>query len=242
MTMNEQSATDTAFEPDPALLDRFKTVLERVGTLQKAAALTGFSAEQVAKWRDGKARLPFWPVAVLAREARLTLQWLAFGDSAASDGEPPSNEELAAWEKDLEERENVVWVPLLDVIASAGPGYENARPFEIDQLPFPRSWLMRLGVPEQFARFLDSRGDSMEPTIKDRAVCLVDTRFEHARKDGIYVLVDGPNVRIKRIAIGWQSSLVLISDNERYASETLAPPDAEGLRVAGKVVWAGGEI
>lgn len=137
---------------------------------------------------------------------------------------------------------NVDLIPLLDVVASAGPGYENTRPYEIEQLPFPRSWLARLGLPARFARFIDSRGDSMEPTIPEGAICLVDIRVEHARRDGIYVLVDGNNVRIKRIAVGWQNSIVLISDNERYASETLAPPDAEALRVAGKVVWAGGEI
>lgn len=137
---------------------------------------------------------------------------------------------------------NVDLIPLLDVVASAGPGYENTRPYEIDQLPFPRSWLARIGLPARFARFIDSRGDSMEPTIPEGAICLVDIRVEHARRDGIYVLVDGNNVRIKRIAVGWQNSIVLISDNERYASETLAPPDAEALRVAGKVVWAGGEI
>lgn len=138
--------------------------------------------------------------------------------------------------------ENVDMIPLLDVVASAGPGYENTRPYEIERLPFPRSWLVRLGLPARFARFIDSRGDSMEPTIPEGAICLVDTRIDQARKDGIYVLVDGPNVRIKRIAIGWQNAISLLSDNKRYAPEQLAPPDAEALRVAGKVVWAGGEI
>lgn len=164
------------------------------------------------------------------------MDWLAGGQAGA-----PGAQELAAPGSD-DDSGNVAFVPLLDVVASAGPGHENARPYEIDQLPFPRSWLQRLGLPEQHARFVDSRGDSMEPTIADGSICLVDTRFSHARKDGIYVLVDGPNVRIKRIAIGWQNSIVLISDNERYASETLAPPDAEALRVAGRVVWAGGEL
>jgi phage repressor protein C with HTH and peptisase S24 domain len=82
----------------------------------------------------------------------------------------------------------------------------------------------------------------MEPTIADGEIVLVDTRFQQTRGDGIYVLVDGANVRIKRIAVGWQNAIVLISDNERYASETLSAPDAEALRIAGKVVWAGGEI
>jgi len=180
-----------------------------------------------------------------------SLDWLVFGEDGARHIRPKGEMESSADNEQMltanEHRMlplllSVAFIPLLDVVAAAGPGVENPLPFEIARLPFPRTWLDRLGVPDSAARFIDSRGDSMEPTIPDGAVCLVDTRVEHARKDGIYVLVDGPNVRIKRIAIGWQNSIVLISDNERYASETLSPPDAEALRVAGKVVWAGGEI
>ncbi|MFC3635825.1 helix-turn-helix transcriptional regulator [Camelimonas fluminis] len=140
------------------------------------------------------------------------------------------------------EMPDAVMIPLLDVVASAGPGAENPMPFELARLPFPRVWLDRLGVPERYARFIDARGDSMEPTITEGSVCLVDTRVDRARRDGVYVLVDGNSVRIKRIAIGWQGALTLISDNERYPTDTLAAPDAEALRVEGRVVWAGGEI
>lgn len=236
---------------DEEFSGRLKIILEKIGTLQAAGEMTGFTPDQVARWRDGKARPPFKPMAILAREAGLSLDWLAYGVPLEAahlrpqgDNRSPDN---ALWLTANEHRlmdavSAVSFVPLLDVVASAGPGVENPLPFEIARLPFPSAWLQRLGVPESAARFIDSRGDSMEPTIPDGAICLVDTRVEHARKDGIYVLIDGPNVRIKRIAIGWQNAIVLISDNERYASEALASPDAEALRIAGKVVWAGGEI
>ena len=221
---------------DIGLLGRFSDVLDGIGSLSEASDLTGNSAQQISKWRKGKAKLPFRQAAILAKAAGRSVDWLAFGEETAVLGHR-SEDEAAGRVND-----DVVWVPLLDVIASAGPGFENSGPFELTRLPFPRAWLRRMGLPEQHARFLGSRGDSMEPTIMDGWIVLVDVRPKQARVDGIYVLVDGNNVRIKRVAVGWQNSIVLISDNDRYASETLAPPDAEALRVAGKVIWAGGEI
>lgn len=137
---------------------------------------------------------------------------------------------------------DVTFIPLLDVVASAGPGIENPFPATIDHLPFPKRWLADLGVPESFARLLELGGDSMEPTIRDGSICLLDTRFQTPRVEGIYALIDGKDVRIKRIGRGWEGKIVLISDNERYDSETLAGPEAEALRIAGKIVWAGGKL
>ncbi|MFC5393110.1 S24 family peptidase [Bosea vestrisii] len=220
-------------ELDEGFKERFEALLARFPSMKMAADIAGYSAEQLAKWRDGKARAPLRPIANLCQASATSLDWLVF------NREMPSSTIVTATDGELPD---VVWIPLLEVIASAGPGYENARPYELRRLPFPRTWLQRLGVPEKYARFLGVDGDSMEPTIMDGWIVLVDTRPKHARANGIYVLVDGPNVRVKRIALGWQNSIVLISDNERYQSEPLSPPDAEALQVAGRIVWAGGEI
>lgn len=239
-------AGDAALWPNDGFYERFKEVLEALPTLQKAADLTGYSPEQIAKWRDRKAKPPFWPVTILARETGRSLDWLVTGHSPKEVDTSPGR--IAEPMRDLDqghqpdELENLAFVAQLDVIASAGAGYENIRPYEIGALPFPKTWLQRLGLAEHHVRFIDCRGDSMEPTIMDGAICLVDIRFQQTRGDGIYVLIDGPNVRIKRIAVGWEGALRLISDNERYEAEQLAAPDAEALRIAGKVVWAGGEI
>lgn len=135
-------------------------------------------------------------------------------------------------------------IRILNIVASAGPGVEIEKPVEPDlrALPFPRVLLDDLGVPFGHARFIVARGDSMEPTIGDGAVVLIDTSRTKAKDDGVYVVVVGNDVRIKRVARGWDNAIVLLSDNDRYPSETLAAPDAESLRIAGKVVWAGGKI
>lgn len=217
---------------------RLAGAIELSGGRAAIAERTGIPVTSIDRYCRAQSEPPATRLGELAKACGVTTDFIIFGEQARPEV-LMAQLTPGARSADLE---NVELIPLLDVIASAGPGYENTRPYEIELLPFPKSWLARLGLPARFARFIDSRGDSMEPTIPEGAICLVDVRVEHARKDGIYVLLDGANVRIKRIAIGWQNSVVLISDNERYASETLAPPDAEALRVAGKVVWAGGEL
>ena len=226
---------DTPEEGDHALLMRFKDALDALPTLQFASELTGYSTQQIAKWRDGKARLPFQPAAAIARAANRSVDWLAFGIETSAMTMSQAFEPAPA-------NDDVASIPLLDVIASAGPGIENPFPLEIDHLPFPRRWLDELGLPARHARFLGARGDSMEPTIRDGAICLADTRFQTPRIEGVYALIDGNDVRIKRIGRGWEGKIVLISDNERYDSDTLSLPDGEALRIAGKIVWAGGKI
>lgn len=68
------SSSDDYFETG------FKTVLNKIGTLQNAAQIAGVTAEQVAKWRDGKAKPPFKAVVSLANVAGVSLDWLATGE------------------------------------------------------------------------------------------------------------------------------------------------------------------
>lgn len=231
--MSEQSATPDATWPDDVFYQRFREVLDALGTLQLASSLIDFSTEQIAKWRDRKARPPLWPIVRLTKAANRSLDWLV------------GNEQFHAAEAMLQSArgdDDVSYIPLLDVVASAGPGIENPFPIAIDHLPFPRRWLAELGVPENFAHLLELGGDSMEPTIRDGSICLLDSRLHTPRVEGVYALIDGKDVRIKRIGRGWDGKIVLISDNERYESETLSAPEAEALRIAGKIVWAGGKI
>ncbi len=137
---------------------------------------------------------------------------------------------------------DVVLIPLLDVSASAGPGLINERPSEIAKVPFSRQLLRRLGVSPADAQFITGRGDSMFPTIADGQIVLVDVSKRKARDDGIYVVVIGDDVRLKRIQRGFDGSLTLLSDNsEMYKEERLSPADADALLVAGKVFWKLGD-
>lgn len=219
---------DMAARIDDAIKRRFKT-------REAAVPIVGIPLPSLDRYCRGESDVPATRLGQIARGCGVTSDFLIFGEVGQSI--PMTTAPTAS---DLDG--DVVFIPLLDVVASAGPGIENPFPATIDHLPFPKRWLAELGVAEEFARLLELGGDSMEPTIRDGSICLLDTRFQTPRVEGIYALIDGKDVRIKRIGRGWEGKIVLISDNERYDSETLAGPDAEALRIAGKIVWAGGKI
>lgn len=232
---------------------RLSHAVNEKGGLSVVAAGAEVPFSTLARWVRGESEPSSFKLASIARFCGVTVEQLVFGlrsfpnlESGFSlprqDQQPNSGPPLSPILPAPEADEDIVFIPLLDVVASAGPGIENPFPNTIDHLAFPRRWLDDLGVPEAVARFLELGGDSMEPTIRDGSICLLDTRLQTPRVEGVYALIDGRDVRIKRIGRGWEGKIVLISDNERYESETLAAPDAEALRIAGKIVWAGGKI
>ena len=64
----------------PELGDRIKSVISRIGGLQEAAKISGVTDEQVARWRDGVSKPPFFAISSLCRHAGVSLTWLATGE------------------------------------------------------------------------------------------------------------------------------------------------------------------
>lgn len=133
-------------------------------------------------------------------------------------------------------------VPRLDIQASAGNGALAWSEEPVDFLAFQESWLRARNISPKYARVLTTRGDSMEPTIRDGDVLLVDTSIDHVRDNTIYIVVYGGLVLVKRVHGRFDGSLVLISDNSTYPPETIAAHDVPNLRVAGRVMWFGRSI
>lgn len=63
----------------PELGTRLDALIKAAGGPTKASTIVGVVPEQVSKWRDGKARAPFWALAALSAETGVSLDWLATG-------------------------------------------------------------------------------------------------------------------------------------------------------------------
>jgi phage repressor protein C with HTH and peptisase S24 domain len=136
-----------------------------------------------------------------------------------------------------------VFVPRLAVEASAGHGREVVPIHQYDQtVAFQESWLHKIGVSPKNAHALSAVGDSMEPTIRDGDLLLVDTSIDKVRDNGIYVIVVDGMVLVKRLHVRTDRSLVLKSDNPQYPAETIQAADTADLHVAGRVRWFGRAI
>ncbi len=80
----------------------------------------------------------------------------------------------------------------------------------------------------------------MMPTIKHGDLLIVDQSVTTAYEDGIYVLIIGSALAIKRIQ-RQPNGITIISDDPRY-KEFFIPEDmGEMIRIIGKVlyVWSG---
>jgi len=63
----------------PEFGTRLRAICDQIGGLSKASKIAGVTAEQIAKWRDGVARPPLFPVASLAVAAGVSLDWIVTG-------------------------------------------------------------------------------------------------------------------------------------------------------------------
>lgn len=133
-----------------------------------------------------------------------------------------------------------VGVRVFDIGVSAGPGALNddhQEPLYYDFYPlsflqgFTRANVSNLAIVRVV-------GDSMEPTLRNGDVIMVDMSQTSPTNHGIFVLAIDQETLVKRLQYEMSTKLVsVISDNERYKDEVMP---AESLHIIGRVVWAGG--
>lgn len=133
-------------------------------------------------------------------------------------------------------------VPFYDVEASAGWGSLVDQELKIGEMAFRKDWLKARGLKPSHCALIKARGDSMEPTIYDGDVLLVDTQANTIKDDAIYIVHADHHLIIKRVQQALDGSLIIISDNSRYENQTIGADMAEKVKVAGRVRWHGHEI
>jgi len=122
---------------------------------------------------------------------------------------------------------------------SAGHGLKADDTVDI-QLAFRDDWLEQFGGPEKlFAMYIE--GDSMEPTLRDKDVVVVDKNIrEISPGGGIYSLTWQGRRMVKRLQLNPKTKLVKIkSDNTNYDDLESTLHD---IRIEGKLIWYGREM
>ena len=107
----------------------------------------------------------------------------------------------------------------------------------VERLAFRRDWLTREGLQPDSLVLVGARGDSMEPTVADGDLLLVDTRERGVTEDAIYVIQLDDHVVAKRLQVDWKGGLWVRSDNPQYVEQHITDQEAAQLRVVGRVVW-----
>jgi len=180
----------------------------------------GLSPTTVSKVLNaGGAAAPRLDIAArVAKGLDCSLDWLVYGK-----GDGPADE-------------GVIRIPRYDVQLAAGAGAWNDGRRHIEDVPLTRAFLM-----QQFGRtsanglaFLSARGGSMEPTISDGGLVLID-QTEIEPYDDVFAFLLGGEARVKRLR-RMTDGLMLISDNADYPPEHVKGGELNKLKIIGHVL------
>ncbi len=152
--------------------------------------------------------------------------WLLTGEGSKNSSEPVQR--------------GFVMFPRYEIEAGAGLGRTVQSEQIVDFVSFKEEWVQNfLRVPRKDLALLSVKGDSMNPTLNDGDMILVDLRSDRIDDSAIYVLEFDDALLVKRIQRKLDGSVVIKSDNQLYEPEVLQKDRAETLRVIGRVVWSG---
>lgn len=213
-------------------------------SLRSFGAECGLSEGALRKYLADKSEPGMAALVAMARAAEVRVEWLATGEGPMYSEVCRFCEEVTVNHGEQGAQINLDdYVMVLRYGVQAGAGSE---PVESDQcvdfLAFRRRWVACLGLQADCLALIRAVGDSMEPTIKDGFLLLVDLRQQEIKVDAIYVLRMGHELVVKRCQKLFAGEIKMISDNPAY-DEQLIPADQVGkLEIIGRVVWGGGRM
>lgn len=202
------------------------------------AEKTGIKRNTIYGWIKGPGEPRASDLVAISNETGCSIQWLATG----IDGEPQRPDSLEAL---TSSPDNSVAVARFTVQASAGNGAVVLAEDVADYFRVGRDWLERYVPRGARSGIIEAKGDSMEPTIRDGDILLLN--FDIERQDvangGVFVITIDGNLFVKRLQIMLDGSIMIRSDNDRYEPERVDREYAdEKMLVHARVVWSGGPL
>lgn len=228
-------------------VERLREAVEKAGGNRAAARLADVPLGSLNNWLTG--RMPRLDTGLkLAKALGVSAEWLTAGgtsapmpDFVAHAGEGTSLVLEAKREGD--DVSEYAILPRYDVQASAGEGVVVSNEQVVAFLAFRRDWLRTtLRRPPEALTLIEARGNSMAPTIHDGDLLIVDTAERAIANGAVHVLQLADQLLVKRLERRLDGTVVVHSDNPRYAPETLPGATADALTIVGHVVWQGGPV
>jgi phage repressor protein C with HTH and peptisase S24 domain len=227
-----------------AFAERLQRSVNHYGGVVQVAEAAGFSPSALRKWLSAKAEPSRERLITVARVCNVPIAWLIQGE-----GEPPdlapvfpaADLQLHEGEIDLKRRGFVV-LPR-HAVETAAAGYRSDETARKSDLAFAGAWITNyLRADATTLKTVIAIGDSMAHLIGDGDILVIDTKDTAINAFGVYVLVAGDKVVVKRVQKNIDGKLILLNDNLLYQDEVIDPDTASKIKVLGKVIWRGGRI
>ena len=128
-------------------------------------------------------------------------------------------------------------LPIFELGVAAGAGAFNEEEEKVvNYIAFRPDWLRKHGLQPDKCAIIRVRGDSMEPTLTDRCVILVDRNRWRRRVGHVYVIRTEDGLIVKRLGKDNEGNWLLVSDNPERDDTPLPDSDA---KIVGEVKWSG---
>lgn len=127
-------------------------------------------------------------------------------------------------------------VPMLSARPKAGSGGLETDSEFMGWYSFKRNFLERKGNPLKMYLFRVV-GDSMEKTLLEDDVVLVDTSQAGIVTGKIFLIRLGPELMVKRLETR-PGMVKVISDNDHYSPIEITSADSQDMEIFGKMVWS----
>ncbi len=204
-------------------------------TQQEIADIFGIKSVNISDWENGKTMPEASRIPALAKKLKISISEL-LGESAASQ---PVSHQPSEDEFDL--------VPQLDLAAACGDGKFADHVVVKGGLAFKKTFMHQFGVTESTGRVIYAQGSSMEPTIGDGRVVLINLADTHPQDGRVFLICDQDGAMIlKRLVREYdptfqQTVWKTRSDNpdKRSFPDKILPDDPR-VKIVGRAIWHDG--
>lgn len=226
---------------------RVRERAEGLGIRRTALAdFVGINRKSMTNYWAGERAYPAESLSRLAIALATDVDWLLTGASGRSApplflkpdwSRLPQRSEHQHHERPADD--DVVEVQEIDLAYGLG-GTFTGDDVEIETHRFPRSWIERItSTPASSLTFARGRGDSMQPTILDGDMILIDRSQRSVREqDALWALTVGEIAMIKRVRVR-ADRVDLLSDNDRIPADQAV---ADEVNIVGRVIFIGRRI
>jgi phage repressor protein C with HTH and peptisase S24 domain len=183
----------------------------------------GVSVARISQLKSGSGGIKAENLFALARATGFSPQWIADGTGLAKD--------THAGAPDFR---------LISQFRPSRDGNPGA------PMAFDRKWLQSMGFSESALEYAYLLDGTMEPSVIEGDLVLIDTDPGKLESGGIYLVARSETEAvIKRFLRTMTNGWIIRSDNENkrhYPDETVDEDGILSLKIAGRVVWRGGKI
>lgn len=211
------------------LQERLKEIAKECGGNRALCEKSGVSERTFANWLAGSSEPKIIGIAAIASAAGVTIDWIVTGSKP--------KQHLGSRQGNTSE---MVKVPLIDASLQKIEAPTLQRLKVNDHIPFSTGFLENRLKQNDFDQLcvLEIHGDSMEPTMGNSDIVLVD-RSNRKVSDGLMAYIFKETIYVKRI-VNLLNGIEVISDNQSlYSSHNIAGNDLKNLEIFGHVLWVG---